>query len=265
MKRIALTALFAALSMAPVAADSAAGDSVVAVSDTLFPELGPRDVARGVDDHFYYPQVHGLEALRARLIVPALDTLFASNGAAVPEIEFLWKSPDTRTVLVGRTEAQQLRAQVMRLLDGRGELIVPRPLAETLARYEEQHVEGHGDTVQIVASTSDTTVDLRSMRLTVERNQWRLIRMEATTTRGTLVSQNEFQQIHNLNLLSGMDVRIGDVEANIRLEYAPFETYWLVSRIVYAVRGGSVGRGGNFEILLDSFRVNADAASRRAP
>jgi hypothetical protein len=103
------------------------------------------------------------------------------------------------------------------------------------------------------------------MRLTVERSQWRLIRMEATTDRGTLVSQNEFQQIHDLNLLSGMYVRIGDVEANIRIEYAPFEAYWLVSRIVYAVRGGTVGKGGDFEILLDSFRANADAASRRAP
>jgi hypothetical protein len=89
--------------------------------------------------------------------------------------------------------------------------------------------------------------------------------MEAGTARGTLVSRNEFQQIHDLNVLSGMHVVLGDVEANVRLEYTPFDTYWLVSRIVYVVRGGSVGKGGDFEILLDSFRVNADAASRRAP
>lgn len=259
VRTLALLAAFVLRAEAAHAASPAA-------SDTLPAPRSAEDVARRVDERFYYPQAHGLEALRARVRVPVLDSLFAANGAAVPEIEFLWRAPDTRSFIVGPSDAQLLRAQVVRMLDGRGELVVPRPLAQTLARYENRSVEARGDTVVLTASTGDTTVDLRSLRLTVETRQWRLQRMEAATSRGTLVSENQFRQAEDLNVLSQMNVRFADIQARVRLDYARHEDLWLVSRIVYAVRGGSTGNGiSEFEILLGSFRINESAHDPSGP
>jgi hypothetical protein len=248
---------------APLPADSLAPALTSTTADSLAAVLTPDEVAQRVDEHAYYPQEHGIEALRAHVRVPQLDTLFAAHDLPTPDIEFVWRAPDARSFVVGASKAQELRARVIRLLQGRGELIVPKPLAQTLARYETRAVEARGDTLILTASTADTTVEPQSLRFSIEPHAWRLLRMDASTSRGPLVQDNEFRQADDLNVLSSMRVRFSDVSARVNLDYAQSHGYWFVTRVSYSVRGGSVGMHANgFEILLDNFRVNADARDR---
>ena len=241
---------------APLLAIAAAASGWAPAPDSV---LTADEAARRVDAHAYYPQAHGLDALLARVSVPAFDSLFAANGARTPSIEFLWRAPDTRRFLVGPSRATTLRAQVVQLLEGRGDLIVPRPLVETLARYETRSAQSRGDTLVLTASTSDTTLDLRALRAVVETGQWRLVRLEARTARGTLVSVNDYQQAEDLNIVSRMNVRYENLLARVWIEHAPVGTLWLASKITYAIRGGSAGESlHRFDIRLDEFRVNQD-------
>jgi hypothetical protein len=218
---------------------------------------GAEEAAARLDAHYYYPQTQGLRDLRARVRVAALDSLFAANRLPVPSIEFLWEAPGTRRFVVGPSASAELRAGVARMLEGRGEMIVPEPLSETLERYETKTTRAAGDTLILEASTSDSLADLKTLRAFIETGQWRMSRMEAETARGVLVTENSFQQVRDLNLLSRMEVRFNDLSIHVGIEHVAVGDLWLVSRIHYRVRGGTAGsRGNEFDIALDDYHVN---------
>jgi hypothetical protein len=241
-----------ALLLACLLASGAAPAS--ALPDSL---LTPEIAARTLDEHYYYPQAHGLSTLRANVRIASLDSLFASRGLEPPPVEFVWRTPDTRRFIVGTSPATDLRARVVSLLEGRGDIIVPKPLAETLAEYDTQFVRTRGDTILLAASTRDTTVDLQSFRAFIIRPQWRLFRFGAGSSRGGLVVDNEFQQVEDLCVLSRMHVQYGDLSIAVTIDRVPVGRLWLVSRIGYRFKGGTVGATpSSFDIRLDGFRVN---------